>query len=61
VNWSEIDIVAQRTKTCPRCQAEPGKRCTDKVPGNPNRLTFLPRPHQARVDLVHEDDGLAAA
>jgi len=53
----EQDLLAVRTMTCPRCGALPGKRCWDLVSGNPRRKTFLPRPHQARVDLV-EDDAL---
>lgn len=56
MNIAEQDLQAQRTKTCPRCGALPGKRCWKPARSDPRRKTFLARPHQARVDLVEDDE-----
>jgi hypothetical protein len=59
VNIAEQDLIAQKTTTCPRCGALPGKRCWEKARGNPRRKTLLARPHAERAELV-QDDGLTA-
>ena len=45
MNIAQQDRIAQREHTCPRCGAEPGKSCWEKARGNPERKTYLARPH----------------
>jgi hypothetical protein len=58
VNIAQQDRIAQREHACPRCGAEPGKRCWEKARGNPGRETYLARPHAERAELVQEEHGL---
>jgi hypothetical protein len=58
VNIAQQDRIAQREYTCPRCGAEPGKSCWEKARGNPQRKTYLARPHAERAELVQEEHGL---
>jgi hypothetical protein len=61
MNVAQQDRIAQRELTCPRCGAEPGKRCWEKARGNPGRKTYLAWPHAERVERVQEEHGLAHA
>ena len=58
MNIAQQDRIAQREHGCPRCGAEPGKSCWEKVRGNPRRKTYLARPHAERAELVCEEHGL---
>jgi hypothetical protein len=58
VNVAQQDRIAEREHTCPRCGAEPGKSCWEKARGNPQRKTYLARPHAERAELVEEEHGL---
>src|SRR5260370_42103171 len=58
VNIAQQDRIAQRTKTCPRCGAEPGEPCWERARGDPFRKAYLARPHAERAELVQDEDGL---
>jgi hypothetical protein len=60
VNIAQQDLIAQKTKTCPRCGAEPRKRCWEKARSDPRRKTFLARPHAERAELVDDERELLA-
>ena len=62
MNVAQVDRIAQRTKTCPRCGAQPGKPCWEKARQNPYRHSYMARPHAERSELVvrENEDGLVA-
>jgi hypothetical protein len=60
VNIAQQDRIAQRDHECPRCEAEPGKRCWEWSRRFPGRKVLLAWPHAERSELVPADEeGLA--